>query len=149
MTVIRTEKGHVAGPELDGRTTAGDLGLGDMMSQKKEYIGRALAGREGLSGEQRLRLVGLKPVQPGGKLRMGSHLVERPDAVGPQASQGHITTCVYSPESGHQIGLAMLRNGGTRIGERLIAISPLHGESTPVEVTDTVFVDYYGERMRG
>ena len=46
---MRIEKGHVAGGELNGTTTAGDLGLGKMMSTKKDYIGRMMAQREGLA----------------------------------------------------------------------------------------------------
>src|SRR5262249_8854341 len=33
LSVMRIEKGHAAGNEIDGRTTAHDLGLGRMMSQ--------------------------------------------------------------------------------------------------------------------
>ena len=35
LSVMRVEKGHVAGGELDGTTTAGDLGLGKMMSRRR------------------------------------------------------------------------------------------------------------------
>ena len=63
LGVMRIEKGHVAGNELDGRTTARDLGLGRMMSTKKDYIGRVLAGRPVLSEPDRMRLVGFKPDQ--------------------------------------------------------------------------------------
>lgn len=148
MTVLRTEKGHVAGPELDGRTTAGDLGLGRMMSQKKDYIGRWLAGREGLVSNDREQLVGLKPVSPSDTFRVGAHLVNDPGATGPDVSQGHVTTSVYSPACDHFIGLAVLKNGRRRIGERLYAVSLLHREQIEVEVTDPVFVDPSGERMR-
>ena len=39
MGIMRIEKGHVAGPELDGRTTATDLGLQKLLSSKKDFIG--------------------------------------------------------------------------------------------------------------
>ena len=42
---MRIEKGHVAGNELNGQTTAHDLGLGRMLSASKDYVGRALAQR--------------------------------------------------------------------------------------------------------
>ena len=48
LSIMRIEKGHVAGGELNGTTTAADLGLGKMMSTKKDYIGRMMAQREGL-----------------------------------------------------------------------------------------------------
>ena len=146
MTVMRTEKGHVAGPELDGRTTAVDLGLSGMMSSKKDYIGRWMAQRSGLDGVGRLQLVGLKPARFGETFRMGAHLVDDAGAVGPDASQGHVTTSVFSPECGHFIGLALLKNGRERSGEHLHAVSPLHKETAEVEVVDPVFVDADGGR---
>ena len=54
LSVMRIEKGHVAGNEIDGRTTARDLGLGRMMSTKKDYIGRVLAGRPALADPDRM-----------------------------------------------------------------------------------------------
>ena len=48
MGVMRIEKGHVAGSELNGQTTARDLGLARMMSTKKDFIGRFMAGRPAL-----------------------------------------------------------------------------------------------------
>jgi heterotetrameric sarcosine oxidase alpha subunit len=149
MTVMRTEKGHVAGPELDGRTTATDLGLGRMMSEKKDYIGRWMASRSGLVGKDRVQLVGLKPVSKGLKFRMGAHLVNDLAVTGPEVSQGHVTTSVYSPACDHFIGLALLKNGRDRHGQQLHVVSPLHDEAVEVEVVDSVFVDAGGEKMRG
>ncbi|WP_292271514.1 sarcosine oxidase subunit alpha family protein, partial [Mesorhizobium sp.] len=58
LGVMRIEKGHVAGPELNGTTTAADLGLGKMMSTKKDFIGRVMAGREALVAPNRQVVVG-------------------------------------------------------------------------------------------
>jgi len=146
MTVMRTEKGHVAGPELDGRTTASDLGLGRMMSQKKDFIGRRMAHRDGLILDNTKQLVGLKPVETGASFRMGAHLVEDPTLMGPDVSQGHVTTAVYSPSCDHFIGLALLDGGRSRIGEQLYAVSPLHNERVEVVISEPVFVDPGGER---
>ena len=35
LGVMRIEKGHVGGPEMNGTTTAKDLGLGRMMSRRR------------------------------------------------------------------------------------------------------------------
>ena len=51
---MRIEKGHVAGNEINGQTTARDLGLGRMMSTKKDYIGRV----HGASGRRSSRRTG-------------------------------------------------------------------------------------------
>ena len=45
LGVMRIDKGHFAGNEINGQTVARDLGLGKMMSQKKDYIGRSMAQR--------------------------------------------------------------------------------------------------------
>src|SRR5690625_3773814 len=45
MAVMRIEKGHPAGPELSGQTTAADLGLGKLCSTKKPYVGHRLKER--------------------------------------------------------------------------------------------------------
>ncbi|MGA9320313.1 MAG: FAD-dependent oxidoreductase, partial [Xanthobacteraceae bacterium] len=64
LSVMRIEKGHVSGNEIDGRTTADDLGLGRLMSVKKDFIGRVMAGRPALIDPRRQKLVGLRPRDP-------------------------------------------------------------------------------------
>ena len=43
LGVMRIEKGHAAGNELTGQTTAAQLGLGMMVSKKKDAIGSKLS----------------------------------------------------------------------------------------------------------
>ena len=62
LGVMRIEKGHAAGPELNGQTTAHDLGLGRTVSKKKD-IGRLFGQRPALTKEARPSLVGLQPVE--------------------------------------------------------------------------------------
>ncbi len=45
LGVMRIEKGHAAGNELNGTTTALNLGMGRMVSTKKDSIGTALSNR--------------------------------------------------------------------------------------------------------
>ncbi|MGI9464191.1 MAG: sarcosine oxidase subunit alpha, partial [Aestuariivirgaceae bacterium] len=75
LSVMRIEKGHVAGGELNGTSTAYDMGLGRMMSTKKDYIGRVLATREGLHQPDRPHFIGLKPVDKTLQLKAGGHLL--------------------------------------------------------------------------
>ena len=76
MGVMRIlEKGHVAGNELNGTTTAADLGLGKLLSKKKDFIGRVLALRPGLNAPDRPVLVGVKPVDSMTRLYAGAHLL--------------------------------------------------------------------------
>ena len=46
LSTLRIEMGHVAGPELDGRTIPYDVSLEGLVSKKKDFIGkRSLAKR--------------------------------------------------------------------------------------------------------
>ena len=66
LGVMRIEKGHVAGNEINGQTTARDLGLAKMLSTQKDYVGRVMAQRPGLLAADRPTLAGFKPVEPRG-----------------------------------------------------------------------------------
>ncbi|MER9579922.1 hypothetical protein NKI78_30695 [Mesorhizobium sp. M0400] len=49
LGALRVEKGQVAGPEIDGRTTLDDLGLSRMAGKRSGYVGNAL-GRRAIPG---------------------------------------------------------------------------------------------------
>ena len=149
LGVLRVEKGHVAGNELNGQSTALHMGLGRMVSRKKDAIGVALSQREGLSREDGLRLVGVRPVDPAGRLLAGAHLVAAGVLATPDNDGGWLTSVAHSPHLGHAIGLGYLKNGATRMGERLRAVDVLRGVDTEVEVVSPHFVDPEGERLRG
>ncbi len=117
LSIMRIEKGHVAGGELNGTTTAGDLGLGKMMSSKKDYIGRMMAAREGLMDKNRQSVVGIRPSDARDKIRAGSHLLKKDDAPSMAADQGYISSVAWSPMLNMWLGLALLANGRERHGE--------------------------------
>jgi heterotetrameric sarcosine oxidase alpha subunit len=148
LGVMRIEKGHVAGNELNGTTTAADLGLGRLMSKKKDFIGRVLAGRPGLTDPNRPTLVGCWPVDRSARLYAGAHLL--PLGVKPELEldQGYLTSVAFSPMRGHWIGLALLSRGPERIGERILAHSPVRGGDVEVEVVSPVFFDPDGSRLK-
>ncbi|HEY6517053.1 MAG TPA: sarcosine oxidase subunit alpha family protein [Steroidobacteraceae bacterium] len=149
LGTMRIEKGHVAGAELNGTTTAQDLGLGRMMSAQKDYIGRVLAGRPALSAPDRPALIGVKPLAPEARLRAGAHFLR----VGARPSlandQGFVSSATFSPILGHWIGLGFLSGGQKRHGERVLAHDPLSGGDIEVEVTNPVFYDPDGQRLKG
>ncbi len=147
LGVLRVEKGHAAGNELNGQTTAADLGLGRMLSTKKDFIGRAMAQRPGLTDPDRPVLVGLKPVDRAARLRGGAHLVRR-DAEGTAADdEGHVTSVAYSPALEQWIGLGLLARGAERTGEIVRAYDPIRAGDVAVEVVSPVFVDPEGQRL--
>jgi sarcosine oxidase subunit alpha len=148
LGVMRIEKGHVAGNELNGQTTARDLGLGKMMSAKKDYIGRVMSGRPGLVDPARPCFVGFKPVNRAERLYSGAHFLAAGVAAVTGNDQGFMTSAAYSPINGHWVGLGFLARGPGRIGEVLRAYDPLRGGDALVEICDPVFYDPKGERLR-
>ncbi|MER8643454.1 sarcosine oxidase subunit alpha [Mesorhizobium sp. M1252] len=149
LGVMRVEKGHVAGPELSGTTTAADLGLGKMMSTKKDFIGRVMAGREALVAPDRQVVVGIKPVDKARRLRSGAHIIPKGQTPGPDNDQGYVTSVCFSPTLDQWIGLGLVERGRERIGEIVHARDPLRGEDYDVELCNPVFYDLDGGRQRG
>ena len=148
LGVMRIEKGHAAGPELNGQTTAHDLGLGRMMSKKKDFVGRVMGEREALNESARAALVGLKPLDPKVRVGAGAHLVSKGAEAVAANDQGYVTSQAYSPELKSFIALAMLFDGPARHGEVLKVCDPLRGNETLAEVCSPHFVDPDGERLR-
>jgi methylglutamate dehydrogenase subunit C len=147
--VMRIEKGHVAGPELNGTTTADDLGLGKMMSKKKDFVGRVMSQREALVARDRQVVVGIKPVNRTRRLRSGAHIVPKGAIPGPETDQGYVTSVCFSPMLDQWIGLGLVERGRERHGEIVRAHDPLRGEDMDVELCSPVFYDPEGVRQRG
>ncbi|MBI1217991.1 MAG: sarcosine oxidase subunit alpha family protein [Rhodobacteraceae bacterium] len=148
LGVMRVEKGHVAGNELNGQSAALNMGLGKMVSRKKDAIGMVLSQREGMTRDGGLRLVGVKPVDPAKSLTAGSHFL----ALGAPSTAAHddgwLTSVVFSPNLGHSIALGYLKNGTARLGERLRTVNLLAGTEVEVEITSPHFIDPEGARLR-
>lgn len=149
LGVMRIEKGHISGPELNGTTTPQDVGLGGMVAKKKDFIGSVLGKRPGLVDPDRPSLVGFRPVDRSARLRSGAHFLARDARPEAANDEGYMTSVAYSPSSGHWVGLGLLRRGPERLGEIVRAYDPVRGADTLVEVVSPVFVDPEGGRVRG
>jgi sarcosine oxidase subunit alpha len=148
LGVMRIEKGHAAGNELNGNTTAQNLGMGRMVSTKKDSIGAVLSRRDGLNRADDLRLVGIKPVDTEDRVPAGAHLMHADGPVDARHDQGYVTSACYSPVLGHHIALGFLKDGANRIGEQMRLVSPLTGVDVAIEVCSPHFVDPEGDRLR-
>ncbi len=146
LGTLRIEKGHVTGAEIDGRTTAHDLHLDWMLSKKKPFFGQAMMNREGLTGWNRLSLVGIIS-RDGQPVTGGSHIVENAGAMEPATSLGHVTAMCFSPALGKYIALALVKNGKSRIGTSAFATAPLRGKHVPVDIVSHHMFDPEGKRM--
>jgi len=149
LTTLRVEKGHfVMGPEADGRASADDIGLGGMLSKRKDFIGKRSLRLPALAPEGRLNLVGLVPVDGKTAIPPGALLLDEALAMVDAEKAGHVATAVFSPNLDKPIATAMVRNGRERLGQQLWAHSPLDNRIVPVELVDPVFIDPKGERLR-
>jgi len=148
LGVLRIEKGHPAGGELNGQTTAHDLGFGKMLSAKKDFIGRFMAGRPALTDPERPSLVGLRPLDRGERIRAGAHLIPKDAEAVAGNDLGYVTSIAFSPSLNHWLGLGLLVRGPERHGEILRAYDPVRGGDVLVEVRPPCFIDPEGERLR-
>ena len=148
LGAMRIEKGHAAGNELNGQTTALHLGLGGFVSKKKDCIGKVLSQREGLIDENGLRLVGFKTVDPKDKLTNGAHFINLGDARTAINDQGHMSSVAWSPELDCYVGLGFLKGGDKRKGDEIWAVDFVRDHHVKVKVVSPHFVDPDGERLR-
>ncbi len=153
LGVMRIEKGHAAGNEVSGQTTATDLGFARMMSRTKDYVGRRMAERIALCDTKRPSLVGLRPVDVNAQLLAGAHLVATGASAIAKHDEGYVTSAAYSPTLGTRIALGLLANHRTRRGlaNAFAPSIPLRGlrDITQVEVCPLhAFTIPEGARLR-
>ena len=148
LNVLRIEKGLLTHAEIDGRTSADDLGLGRMVKDG-DCVGRVASLRPGLSGAEREQLVGLVPVDRGAPLLAGAHVVARGAAAERERDEGWLSSVCHSPTLGHSIALAFVRDGRARMGGRVDAVCLLRGSRVECEIVPPAFFDPDGGRMRG
>lgn len=147
LGALRVEKGHVAGPEIDGRTTLEDLGLGRMVGKRSGFVGDVLRRRPAFAEPNRQRLVGLRCVEAGTRLSGGAILFKQGEA-----RQGHgrgrVTSVTYSPTLETYVGLALLA-GDIAVGDEVVAVHTMKNEAVRASVVSPVFLDPQGERLHG
>jgi len=145
LNTLRIEKGHVTGAELNGNTSADDLGMQRMLKKHGDFIGRALSQRSGLTAPERLQLVGVRPRARAQRLRNGLQLVA-PEAR--TTTLGYVTSSTPAVESDGWVGLALVAGGRQRLGQRLIGTSPVHDETIEIEIVSPHMLDPENLRVR-
>lgn len=146
LASLRIEKGHVAGLELDHRTTLDDLGLGRMAGKEKAYVGRELRQRKLLQAPERWSLVGLQLLEPDKRLRGGAILFAATDEISGHG-RGYITSVTWSTELEAFIALGLYQGGLAHEGEKIICAYPLKGEQVRARIVSPMFIDPKGERL--
>jgi heterotetrameric sarcosine oxidase alpha subunit len=145
LASLRIEKGHVAGLELDHRTTLQDLGLAKLASRKKPFVGRELREREELNSPERWSLVGLECLA-GGRLRGGAILFAKEDPIEGHG-RGYITSVTWSTVLNKTIALALYSGGLQHEGQEIVCAYPLRNEQVRARIVSPMFVDPNGERL--
>ena len=147
LNVLRIEKGFITHAEIHGRTTAFDIGMERMISAKKDCIGKAAAMRPGMVGAERQQLVGLMPLTDTA-IGAGAHLFAQAADVKRETDQGYVTSVGWSPTLASHLGLAFLENGRARHGETIRLVDHLRKIDVLCTVTDPVFHDPEGVKLR-
>lgn len=149
LNVMRIEKGHAAGAELDGRTTALNLNMAGMTRKESDFIGKVLLDRPAMNGAGQHRMIGLRPVDRAQPLNAGACLIEVGAAPETQNEQGWVSSAAYSQILSHAIALGFLKDGDRRHGDVLLAWDGIRKRETRVEVVPPHFYDPEGGRQRG
>jgi sarcosine oxidase, subunit alpha len=152
MHVLRAEKGYpIVGQDTDGTVTPQDAGMDWVVSKVKDFIGKRSYQRTDTVREGRKHLVSVLPVDGTTRLPEGTQLVETGvsinPAYGPVPMQGFVTSSYHSAALDRSFGLALIKNGRNRIGERLVAA--VGSELVDVVVGETVLFDAEGKRRDG
>ncbi len=136
-------------PEADGRTTADDLGLGELVSAGKWCVGKPLLGAPGAAGAG--PLAARRPHRAGRRADAARRQDRRrsgPRAAEPDAGPRDLVVlepATSTPGSRWRCS----PDGRARHGETLWAVSPLAGAQARVTVGPPCFIDPDGERLRG
>ena len=146
LASLRVEKGHVAGLELDHRTSLDDLALGKMASKEKPYIGRELRQRPDMQAPERWSLVGLECLEPSKRLRGGAILFAAGDAIKGHG-RGYITSVTWSTELEKYIALGLYQGGLKHAGQEIVCAFPLKNEQVRARIVAPHFVDPKNERL--
>ena len=150
MHVLRAEKGFIiVGQDTDGTVTPQDAGMEWIVSKVKDFIGKRSFSREDNLREDRKHLVSVLPVDTTLRLAEGAALVAdgAVETEGCTPMEGWVTSSYNSPALGRTFGLALIKNGRSRIGE--VLKTPVNGQLVDVLVSDLVLFDPEGSRRDG
>jgi len=145
MGALRIEKGHVAGSEIDGRTTLKDLALEGFASARKPFVGSVLRNRSLLDDPARPSIVGLE-IEGDVGTSAGALLYP---VQGPTKGRddGHVTSTTWSPALRKHVALALLSRGNERLGESVRCVDFVGKMTLSATVVSHHFFDPEGVRQ--
>ena len=147
MHVLRAEKGYViVGQDTDGSMTPVDIGVGGMVSRRKDFLGKRSLAMEHLVQEDRKQLVGLLTEDDQEVLPEGGQIVDDTSAPTPVPMLGHVTSSYYSANLGRSIALGVVKGGRAREGD-LVHVPLAGGRSIAARISSPSFYDPKGDRQ--
>ncbi len=148
MHVLRAEKGYIiVGQDTDGTITPDDAGIGWAVGKKKkDFVGKRSLDRPDIVAPGRKQLVGLLTDDPNVVLEEGAQIVADASEALPMTMIGHVTSSYWSETLGRSIALAVVKGGRDRDGNTLYV--PMPDKTLSAKVTDTVFFDPAGNRLK-
>ena len=152
LNILRIEKGHVTGGELDGRVSMDDVGLGKMVSTKKDFVGKAMSGRTAFTDPDRVKMIGLVATQADERIIGGGIVFDSKDGPFDHTTMlGYVTSvAAFSPLKDRSIALAFIKNAADYHGKTLYVVSHVHNRAI-IEVTaeSPHFYDPKNEKVTG
>ena len=147
LTVLRTEKGYLhVGSDTDGNTTPRDVGWGHVADSKQsEFLGKRSLIRPHNVSSGRFEFVGLTPVEEGGVLTAGAHVIDVNHPGAPAPTQGYVTSACYSPNLQRYVGLGLVQDGSRRLGEKVNVYD--NGRVHPAQLSTPAAWDPEGDRL--
>ena len=147
MHVLRAEKGYViVGQDTDGSVTPVDLGVGRMVSRRKDFLGRRSLTMEDLARDDRKQLVGLLAEDAQVVLPEGGQIVDDPSAPAPVPMLGHVTSSYHSPALGRSIAMGIVKGGRARMGD-VVHVPLADGSSIAARIASPAFYDPEGKKQ--
>lgn len=130
--------------ETDGTVTPYDLGLADLVTSRKGFVGREGLERPALTLPNRRHLVGILMEDRTLVPPPGAHLVIDPDHAPPRRTVGHVTSSGYSPTLRRSVALALISNGERHLGEEVFIV--MSGEGRAAKISSTDFLGMAGDK---
>lgn len=143
MHLLRAEAGFIiVGQDTDGTATPVDLRMDKMVSQAKgDFIGKRSLARSDTDRPGRRQLIGLLTQNPQAVLAEGAHVIETATEPAPPVPMlGHVTSSYFSPTLGHSIAMALIKDGGSRMGDTVYVTRLGGGAPIGATVTEIDFL---------
>ncbi|WP_153102095.1 sarcosine oxidase subunit alpha family protein [Paraburkholderia hayleyella] len=147
MHVLRAEKGYIiVGQDTDGSVTPHDLGMGALVAQAKDCLGKRSLARSDTAKAGRKQFVGLLAEEASCVIPEGSQIVAGPFTGETAPMLGHVTSSYYSPILQRSIALAMVKGGLDKMGQH-VTVALANGRQIAAMITSPVFYDTEGARQ--